>query len=107
MKLKAQIEAVCGADVFANTPVAVNRYYMKSMAESDFRGVLRSITVPALLVYASPGSIYTEDTGRYVKSQIPGSQLYCMKGASHMFTPEQNARYLELIDTFLEKKQEE
>ena len=99
---KTQVEALCGPGFFAAIPVATNRYYMKSMAESDFRDVLRRITVPSLLVYASPGSIYTEETGRYVESQIPNTCFYRMENASHAFTPEQNERYLQQVCAFLQ-----
>ena len=64
--------------------------------------VLRRITVPSLLVYASPGSIYTEETGRYVESQIPNTCFYRMENASHAFTPEQNERYLQQVCAFLQ-----
>lgn len=87
--------------MYSEQQIRANRYYMKSMAESDFRDVLPGITVPALLVYASPGSVYCEEIGRYVESKVPDTRFLLIEDATHMFTPEQNRQYLDAIYEFV------
>ena len=71
--------------MYSEQQIRANRYYMKSMAESDFRDVLPGITVPALLVYASPGSVYCEEIGRYVESKVPDTRVLLIEDAKHIF----------------------
>lgn len=98
---KKRLDAVEGICMYNEQQVAANRYYMKSMAESDFREVLPRITIPTLLVYATPGSIYYEATGRYVESQIPDARFLLIEDAAHLFTPEQNRQYIQAIYEFI------
>lgn len=97
---KRNLDAVDGMFIFNEQQVRANRYYMKSMAESDFREVLPRITIPVLLVYAAPGSIYYEAIGRYVESRIPDTRFLLIEDATHMFTPEQNRQYIQAVCEF-------
>lgn len=100
---KNNLNIIEGMLVFDEKQVAANRYYMKSMAESDFREVLPRITVPALLVYAAPGSIYNEATGRYVESRIPDTSFLLIEDATHMLTADQNRKYMQAVIQFAEE----
>lgn len=97
---KKNLDAIEGMYIFDEQQVITNRYYMKSMAGSDFRKVLPRITIPSLLVYASPGSIYYEEIGRYVESQIPDTRFLVIEDATHLLTPEQNGQYIQAICEF-------
>lgn len=66
----------------------------------NFREVLPRITIPVLLVYAAPGSIYYEAIGRYVESRIPDTRFLLIEDATHMFTPEQNRQYIQAVCEF-------
>lgn len=99
-KLKKSLGSIEEIFAYDEQLVTTNRYYMKSMAESDFREVLPHITVPALLVYASPGSIYYETIGRYVESQMPDTRFLLIEDATHMLTPEQNRQYIQAVCDF-------
>lgn len=99
-ELKKRLDMVGGRFVYNEKLVNTNRYYMKSMAESDFREVLPGITVPALLVFVAPGSIYNEATGRYVESRIPDTRFLLIEDATHALTQEQNRQYIQAICEF-------
>lgn len=55
----------------------------KSLVAADFRDVLPTIHVPALLVYGSCSNFYMAETARFVAAQIPGAQLSFYEGADH------------------------
>ncbi|MCW5699282.1 MAG: alpha/beta hydrolase [Rhodospirillales bacterium] len=55
----------------------------ESLAEADYRPVLKRITIPTLLVYGSDSNYYGAETGEYVQSQIPGANLIVYLGADH------------------------
>lgn len=55
----------------------------ESLSHTDFRPVLPSISVPALLVYGDESNYYLPDTGLYVRSAIPDARLMIYSGADH------------------------
>ena len=103
-KMKERIDALEDVSLYNEQETAANRYYMKSMGESDFRDVLPEITVPALLVYASPGSIYNEETGRYIESKLPDASFLKIENAGHCLTPEQNTIYWQEVIRFFREE---
>ena len=69
----------------------------RSLVASDYRGVLRAIDVPTLLVYGSESNFYGEATARWVQARIAASQLHLYGGADHsphLMQPERFARDL-------------
>jgi len=54
-----------------------------SLIDADYRAVLPSITVPALLVYGSESNYYGAATAHYVEQAIPGATLLVYEGADH------------------------
>lgn len=58
--------------------------YWRAMGEADFREDLKKFSCPVLLAYASPGSIYYEKTGEYVKERIPDSRLVLFEDNTHV-----------------------
>jgi pimeloyl-ACP methyl ester carboxylesterase len=55
----------------------------KSLAAADYRPVLPSIDVPALLVYGNESNYYGIETGEYVRRNIPHARLVVYEGADH------------------------
>jgi pimeloyl-ACP methyl ester carboxylesterase len=55
----------------------------KSLAAADYRPVLPSIDVPALLVYGTESNYYGVETGEYVQRNIPDARLVVYEGADH------------------------
>ena len=55
----------------------------KSLAAADYRPVLPSIDVPALLVYGTESNYYGVETGEYVERNIPCARLIVYDGADH------------------------
>lgn len=102
--LKAKLGAAAGLTLYNERQIEANRYYTRSMGEADFREVLPHIHVPALLVYAVPGSLYWEGVGRYMEAHVPGSRLLLIKNATHAFTPEQNRQYRQALIDFAAKE---
>jgi pimeloyl-ACP methyl ester carboxylesterase len=68
-----------GVDAEINTPKELQpatREYWASMSENDFRDVLPAIDKPAAIIYGRPGSIYDDDTARYIASRVRKSELH-------------------------------
>jgi len=55
----------------------------KSLIAADYRMILPTITVPALLVYGSESNYYGVATGQYVQRSIPQATLVVYEGADH------------------------
>jgi non-heme chloroperoxidase len=54
-----------------------------TLSHADFRPVLPTITVPALLVYGAQSNYYPPATGPWVRDAIPDAQLLVYEGADH------------------------
>ena len=54
-----------------------------TLSHADFRPVLPTITVPALLVYGSESNFYPPPTGPWVRDAIPAAELLVYEGADH------------------------
>ena len=54
-----------------------------TLSSADFRPVLPTITVPAMLVYGSESNFYPPPTGPWVRDAIPGAELLVYEGADH------------------------
>jgi pimeloyl-ACP methyl ester carboxylesterase len=55
----------------------------KSLIEADYRPVLPTVTVPALLVYGSESNYYGIATALYVERTMPKATLVIYEGADH------------------------
>lgn len=55
----------------------------KSLVAADYRDVLPGIKVPTLLAYGTCSNFYTEETARFVASQLPHARLSFYEGADH------------------------
>lgn len=54
-----------------------------TLSRADFRPVLPTITVPALLVYGAESNFYPPSTGPWVRDAISGAELLVYEGADH------------------------
>jgi len=75
-------------------------YYWVTMADSDFRDVLKRISVPTAIIYATPGSGYAPGTAEYMYSRIPDSILCPMHDCSHMAAAENAPMYMRYLFDF-------
>lgn len=75
-------------------------HYWATMANADFRGMLKDITVPTAIIYADPGSGYTPGTAEYMHEQIPDSILCPMYDCSHMAAAENAPVYIKYLLDF-------
>ena len=51
---------------------------------SDYRGTLKDIKVPLMIISGSQDRICFPDASRYMAEQVPGSSLHIIDGAGHM-----------------------
>lgn len=81
-------------------------HYWKTMGEADNRDVLKDITVPTLLLYGDPGSIYQRPTAEYLAANIsnatlqPRGQVHNVEGMDDEYC----LGTVELIDNFVKTK---
>lgn len=54
-----------------------------SLTEADYRDVLESIDIPALLVYGGESNFYHASTARFVRDRIPNAILHIYEGTDH------------------------
>ena len=54
-----------------------------TLSRADFRPVLPTIGVPALLVYGTDSNFYPPATGPWVRDAIPSAELLVYEGADH------------------------
>ncbi len=75
----------------------------RSLVVADYREVLATIQVPALLAYGTSSNFYTEATARYVASRLPQAKLSFYEEADHcphLLEPDRFIRELiEMIST--------
>ena len=54
-----------------------------SLTAADYRDVLKTISIPALLVYGGASNFYSADTAEYVRDSIPNALLRIYDGVDH------------------------
>lgn len=72
-----------------------------SLTRADYRNVLPTITVPALLIYGGASNYYDEATARHVAGLIPGAALHIFPGADHSPHLADRERFLALLEDFM------
>lgn len=73
----------------------------ESIMEADYRDVLQSITIPALLIYGGNSNFYHTDTAHYVSKQIPHARLRIYEGTDHSPHQWQRQRFVDDLLAFL------
>lgn len=77
-----------------------NYDYWVTMANADFRDVLKTINIPTAFIYADPGSGYRPEAAEYMHTQVEDSVLLPMKGCSHMAAAENAPQYIKYVCDF-------
>jgi non-heme chloroperoxidase len=72
-----------------------------TLSRADFRPLLPSISVPALLVYGAESNYYPAPTGPWVRDAIPDSRLLVYEGADHSPHVGQPERFVTDLEAFL------
>jgi pimeloyl-ACP methyl ester carboxylesterase len=73
-----------------------------TLSRADFRPVLPTIDVPALLIYGTESNFYPPATGPFVRSAIPGARLVMYEGADHSPHLSQPDRFVADLTRFAE-----
>ena len=80
--------------------MSANYHYWSTMAGADFRTVLPRIDVPAMILYADPGSAYRPETAAYMSHQIPRSSRMPLYGCTHMAASENPMQWRGCVAAF-------
>lgn len=75
----------------------------KSLTEADYRDVLETIDVPALLIYGGESNFYHEETAHYVRNRISDALLHIYEGTDHSPHQWQRERFIHDILDFAAK----
>ena len=77
-------------------------YYWETMANADFRDVLKTISVPTGFLYSDPGSGYQPATAEYMQAQVSApTTMMPMKGCSHMASAEAPAQFRQYLFDYI------
>lgn len=74
----------------------------QSLIEADYRSMLDTISVPALLVWGEHSNFYTTETGRYLSSRIPDAILEIYEGTDHFPHQWQRERFVDDLRKFID-----
>jgi non-heme chloroperoxidase len=86
------------------TPTSVVADLIDDMVTKDFRALLPSITLPTLLIYGcGNNSVMPGDVGRWIASQIPGSELAELPGGGHSVFWEDPAAFNAALGDFAKR----
>lgn len=72
----------------------------KSLTRADYRDVLPTIDVPALLVHGDASHFYSVELAEYVRGSIPDARLHVYEGTDHSPHLWQRERFLDDLRTF-------
>jgi proline iminopeptidase len=94
-------------DFCAGTPesrrskaVGVDRYTVPSLGDFDWRGALREVTSPALIVHGT-ADIIPADSSREWAAALPNARLVLLEGIGHFPYLESPEQFFPLVSAFL------
>lgn len=73
------------------------------MFTKDYRGKLDKITVPATLIYADPGSLYSIHDAKAMKEALPQLELVPVKNSTHLLVITHPVDFNQAVIRILEK----
>ena len=72
--------------------------------DTDFRADLAAITVPTLVIHGDcDGIVPFEKSGQRTQQQVPGSELYVIKGGPHGVNTSHAEEFNSALLAFLER----
>ena len=83
-----------------NKTVNVDRYTVPSLGDFDWRGSLREVTSPALIVHGSTDAIPAESSREWA-SALPNARLVLLEGIGHFPYLEAPERFFPTVTKFL------
>jgi non-heme chloroperoxidase len=75
--------------------------FWESVLAEDFRSLLPTIGIPALLVHGARSRIYPTPAGRWLADTIPDARLELLAESGHLPFVEQQSRFVSALDSFL------
>ncbi|MBK6655500.1 alpha/beta hydrolase [Zoogloea sp.] len=72
-----------------------------SLTAADYRDMLKTISIPALLVYGGASNFYSADTAEYVRDSIPNALLRIYDGVDHAPHLWERARFIQDVLDFV------
>lgn len=75
-----------------------------AMSNSDYRDILDSISVPTLLMYGAKSTLYSKETGEYMRSKIQNSKLVWFEGGSHLLVLDDPDKFNKVVEEFVKNE---
>lgn len=85
-----------------NSPIVMYSMW-KSMMEKDYRNLLKEITIPTLLVFGGKSTLYSRETGEYLRDNIKDSKLTIFEDCTHLLVLENPIRFNRVLGEFIKK----
>lgn len=83
-----------------NKPANVDRYTVPSLGEFDWRGELRDVTSPALILHGS-ADVIPSDSSREWAAALPNARLALLDGIGHFPYLEAPEQFFPMVNAFL------
>jgi sigma-B regulation protein RsbQ len=90
---------------FCSTDPIVAKTFAKATFFSDYRSLLKDISVPALILQSAKDSLASPDIGKYMIESIPNSQLELIQAEGHCLHMTDPGLIIPLLINFIQNKQ--
>lgn len=72
-----------------------------SMIEKDYRGILKDINIPTLIIFGGMSTLYSVKVGEYLNRNIKNSQLIIFDDCTHLLVLENPIRFNKVLEEFV------
>jgi sigma-B regulation protein RsbQ len=83
----------------------VAKTFAKATFFSDYRSLLKDISVPTLILQSAKDSLASPDIGKYMIESIPNSQLELIQAEGHCLHMTDPGLIIPLLINFIQNKQ--
>jgi sigma-B regulation protein RsbQ len=90
---------------FCSTDPIVAKTFAKATFFSDYRSLLKDISVPTLILQSAKDSLASPDIGKYMIESIPNSQLELIQAEGHCLHMTDPGLIIPLLINFIQNKQ--
>ena len=73
----------------------------KSMVQEDYRQVIKQISIPCLILFGGKSTLYSLQTGEYLKDNIRDSQLLIFENCTHLLVLENPIKFNKVLKEFI------
>lgn len=73
----------------------------ESMIEKDYRNILDKITIPTIILFGEKSTLYSIETGGYLRDNIQNSKLIIFKDCTHLLVLENPIEFNRVLEEFI------